>query len=239
MEEISASHKSKSYEIFNSIAPTYDALNRTLSLGIDKLWRRKFTANLPQKNNLLVLDLATGTADVAISMASDKRINSITGIDLSEGMIEFGKKKLKKLNLDKKIQLQIGDGVTIPFEDNSFDIITVAFGIRNFPDHVKSLENMYRVLKPGGVVMIMEFGMPSNPVISTGYKLYFRNILPTIGNLVSKHKNAYTYLNQTVEQFPYADQFTDLMKEKGFINIKDNKLSMGIAHLYRGEKPLS
>lgn len=236
MEKIDASHKAESFEIFNSIAPTYDLLNRALSMGIDQRWRNKFNKNLPNKNNLKVLDLATGTADVALTLAKDLRVGKVVGIDLSEGMISLGRKKIAKDKNGHKIELQIGDGVEIPFEDESFDVITVAFGIRNFPDHVRSLHNMFRVLKPGGVVMVMEFGMPNNPIVSGSYKFYFRHLLPTIGNIVSGHKNAYTYLNKTVEDFPYGNDFTQLMKNAGFIDIQDNRLSYGIAHLYRGVK---
>jgi demethylmenaquinone methyltransferase/2-methoxy-6-polyprenyl-1,4-benzoquinol methylase len=227
--------KPESWKIFDDIAPTYDFLNHFLSLGIDVLWRKKFIANLPKRNDLTAYDLATGTGDVALTLADSPNISKVVGMDLSKGMLEFGKKKVAKKQLTEKIAMEVGDGVTIPKDDNSADVITVAFGIRNFPDPQTSLINMQRVLKHGGRAMIMEFSLPKNPIIKFFYLLYFRHILPFIGNRLSKNKDAYTYLNESVEDFPYGKAFTDMMENAGMLNIRVVPLSFGIASLYIGD----
>lgn len=227
--------KPESWKIFDDIAPTYDFLNHFLSLGIDVLWRKKFITNLPERNNLVAYDLATGTGDVALTLAESKKIQNVIGMDLSVGMLDYGRKKVKNKNLSDKISMEEGDGVTIPKEDNSADVVTVAFGIRNFPDPQTSLINMTRVLKNGGRAMIMEFSLPKNPIIKFFYLLYFRHILPFIGNRLSKNKDAYTYLNESVEDFPYGKAFTDMMIKAGMKNIKVVPLSFGIASLYIGD----
>lgn len=227
--------KPESWKIFDDIAPTYDFLNHFLSLGIDVLWRKKFITNLPTKNNLVAYDLATGTGDVALTLAKDPKIDKVAGIDLSVGMLKYGRTKVIKQKLQHKISMEEGDGVTIPKPDNSADVITVAFGIRNFPDPQRSLINMVRVLRPGGRAMVMEFSLPKNPIVRWGYLLYFRHILPMIGNALSKNKDAYTYLNESVEQFPYGKQFTDMMVKAGMKNVRIVPLTFGIASLYIGD----
>lgn len=228
--------KKESYKIFDEIAGTYDLLNHTLSFGIDIYWRNKMLKFLPEKESINALDLATGTGDVPLTLIKDKRVKKITGIDLSKGMVELGKIKVKEKKLDHKINLMIGDGVTIPTGDNVFDLTTISFGIRNFSDPQKSLFDIYRVLKPNGRLMIMEFSIPKNFIVRTIYFFYFRHLLPFVGNLISKHKDAYTYLNQSVEDFPYGDSFLALMKNAGFINLKMKSLTFGIATLYIGDK---
>lgn len=228
--------KKESYKIFNDIAGTYDFLNHTLSFGIDIYWRNKLLKHLPKKDSINALDLATGTGDVALTLINDSRIKKITGLDLSKGMIDIGIQKVQKKGLEKKINLMLGDGVNIPAADSSFDLTTISFGIRNFSDPQKSLHDIYRVLKKDGRLMIMEFAIPSNPLVRAIYFFYFRHFLPRIGNLISKHKDAYTYLNQTVEDFPYGDQFLKLMGNAGFTNLKKESLTFGIAMLYIGDK---
>lgn len=228
--------KKESYKIFDQIAGTYDLLNHTLSLGIDIYWRNKLLKHLPKKESINALDLATGTGDVPLTLIKDERIKKITGLDLSKGMVDIGVQKVKKKNLDKKINLMIGDAVNIPAADNSFDLTTISFGIRNFSDPQKSLHDIYRVLKKDGRVMIMEFAIPSNFIVRNVYFFYFRHLLPLIGNIVSKHKDAYTYLNKTVEQFPYGNDFLKLMENAGFKNLKCQSLTFGIAMLYIGDK---
>ncbi|MDD4974015.1 MAG: bifunctional demethylmenaquinone methyltransferase/2-methoxy-6-polyprenyl-1,4-benzoquinol methylase UbiE [Bacteriovorax sp.] len=228
--------KKESYKIFNEIASTYDLLNHTLSFGIDIYWRKKLLKHLPQKDSINALDLATGTGDVPLTLVSDPRIKKITGIDLSKGMVDIGIEKVKKKGLEKKIFLMLGDGVNIPAGDNAFDLTTISFGIRNFSDPQKSLHDIHRVLKEDGRLMIMEFAIPTNPIIRTVYFFYFRHFLPKIGNLISKHKDAYTYLNQSVEDFPFGDNFLALMRNAGFKNLKMQPLTFGIAMLYIGDK---
>ena len=228
--------KKESYKIFDEIAPTYDLLNHSLSFGIDIYWRKKLLKHLPEKESINALDLATGTGDVPLTIISDQRIKKITGIDLSKGMVDIGIEKVKKRGLEKKIFLMLGDGVTIPAGDNTFDLTTISFGIRNFSDPQKSLYDIHRVLKENGRLMIMEFAIPTNPIICAVYFFYFRHFLPRIGNIVSKHKDAYTYLNQSVEDFPYGDKFLKLMENAGFKDLKKIPLTFGIAMLYIGDK---
>lgn len=227
--------KKDSFKIFNEIASTYDFLNHTLSFGIDIYWRNKLLKYLPKKDSINALDLACGTGDVPLTLVKDPRIKKITGLDLSKGMVDIGIDKVKKKGLEKKIFLMLGDGVNIPASDDSFDLTTISFGIRNFSDPKKSLADIHRVLKNNGRLMIMEFAIPTNPFIRAVYFFYFRYLLPKIGNLVSKHKDAYTYLNQSVEDFPYGDQFLSMMKEAGFINLQMRPLTFGIAMLYIGD----
>lgn len=228
--------KKESYKIFDDIAGTYDPLNRFLSFGIDVYWRHRMKKELPQKPNLALLDLATGTADVPLILIKSPHVSTIKGLDMSKGMIAIGNEKVKAKGLDNKITLGIGDGCNLPEASNSWDVTTVSFGIRNFPDCFKGLEEMYRVLKPGGQVMVMEFSLPKNPLIKAFYLFYFRRILPFIGNLFSGHGDAYSYLNKTVEDFPYGDAFLALMDKAHFRNTRAIPLTFGIATLYIGEK---
>lgn len=228
--------KNESYRIFDDIAGTYDLLNRCLSFGIDVLWRKRMMKELPLGNELIALDLATGTGDVALELASQKNVARVRGLDLSTGMIEIGKKKIIAKGFDQKVILDIGDGVTVPVEDETQDVVTLSFGIRNFPDPQTSLKNIHRVLRPGGRALIMEFGLPKNFLIRAGYLFYFRKLLPFVGNLISRHGDAYTYLNKTVEDFPYDEAFQAWMRQAGFKNVRAISLSFGIAFLYVGEK---
>ena len=228
--------KKESYKIFDEIASTYDLLNHTLSFGIDIYWRNKMLRHLPNKESINALDLATGTGDVALTLVKDPRVKKITGIDLSKGMVDIGTQKVKKKGLEKKIFLMLGDGVNIPTGDAAFDLTTISFGIRNFSDPQKSLHDIFRVLKKDGRLMIMEFSIPTNFFVRNLYFFYFRHLLPFIGNIVSKHKDAYTYLNKSVEDFPYGDKFLALMDNAGFKDLKMIPLTFGIATLYIGDK---
>lgn len=228
--------KKESYKIFDEIATTYDPLNRVLSLGIDVYWRRRMRKELPQNVDLDILDLATGTADVPLALIKNQRIRQIRGLDMSQKMIDIGREKIQEKGYQEKISLDIGDGCNLPEEDNKWDVTTVSFGIRNFPDCYKGLTEMYRILKPGGQMMVMEFSLPTNPIIKAFYLFYFRTVLPFIGNLFSGHGDAYSYLNKTVEDFPYGKAFTDLMEKASFKNIKAIPLTFGIATLYIGYK---
>lgn len=228
--------KKESYKIFDDIAGTYDLLNHSLSMGIDVYWRNKMLKHLPNKESINALDLATGTGDVALTLVKDQRVKKITGLDLSKGMIDVGIAKVKKKKLEKKIFLMLGDGVNIPTGDAAFDLTTISFGIRNFSDPQKSLHDIHRVLKKDGRLMIMEFSIPTNFIVRNVYFFYFRHLLPFIGNIVSKHKDAYTYLNKSVEDFPYGEKFLGMMRTAGFQNLKMIPLTFGIATLYIGDK---
>lgn len=232
--------KKDSYKIFDEIAPTYDFLNHLLSFGIDIRWRKKLLKHLPtvhtNSEGLNVLDLATGTGDLALVLGKHPKIKKVTGLDLSAGMIQFGQKKVIDKNLNKKVFLMIGDAVSIPSADRVFDLVTISFGIRNFSSAQKSLIDIHRVLKTNGRVMVMEFSIPKNPFFRAIYFFYFRTLLPFVGNIISGHKDAYTYLNRTVEDFPYGDAFLSMMKEAHFKNLKAIPLTFGIATLYIGDK---
>ncbi len=228
--------KNESWKIFDKIAGTYDLLNHILSFGIDIYWRNVVIKNLPNKDQLHCLDLACGTGDLTITLAKAKNVKKVTGMDLSKGMISFGLKKLENKNLSHLATMEVGDGVSIPKEDNSFDVTTVSFGIRNFPDPQLSLINMNRVLKEGGRSMVLEFSIPKNFIFRNIYFFYFRYLLPFVGNLISRHKDAYSYLNETVEDFPYGEDFAELMRKAGFKNVHYKELTFGIATLYIGDK---
>ena len=236
MEEILKDRKKESYKIFDEIAGRYDLLNRVLSMGIDVYWRHKMKNKLPKQDNLKVLDLATGTGDVAFVLAGDSRVSTVEGIDPSKEMVKCGIEKLNSSKLKNKITLEVGNGENIQREDNSYDVTTVSFGIRNYGNPLKGLQEKLRVLKPGGRSLILEFSIPETVGLKQAYLFYFRNILPTVGNIVSKHKDAYSYLNKTAEDFPYGENFVKLMKDAGYSNITYKTLTFGIATLYVGEK---
>lgn len=229
-------HAETNKAMFDDIAPHYDFLNHFLSLNIDKIWRKKVVKEIVSSNPDTILDIATGTADLAILMAkkSDKAI--VTGIDAAENMLRIGQEKVAKANLKERISLMQGDALNLPFGDNSFDAVTCAFGIRNFADRQKGLNEMLRILKNGGQVAILEFSMPQKAPFKQLYRLYFKHILPTIGKLFSKNKSAYRYLPESVEHFPSPDEFIKMMQESGFEKTSKRCLSLGIAYLYVGYK---
>lgn len=226
------------WRMFDRIAGRYDFLNHTLSMGIDVGWRRELARKLPARPDLRVLDLATGTADVPLSLSAENAdVTEIVGTDLSEGMLAIGAKKVEAAGLNSKISLNIGDATAIPFEDQSFDAVTISFGIRNVPDVSQCLREMQRVLKPGGHALVLEFSTPQLPVFKQGYLFYLRHVLPRIGELVSGDKYAYRYLNKTIETFPYGQDFCDLMIHAGLTEVDAFPLSGGISTLYLGVKP--
>lgn len=237
MDSKLSDRKKESYKIFDEVAGTYDSLNKLLSFGIDRYWRRQIKKNLPKRQDLRILDLATGTADVALLLGKDKNVARVDGIDMSQEMIDIGKIKARARGLQNKVDLYIDDGCHLGHADNSFDATTVSFGIRNFPDFKKGLQEKFRVLKPGGRALVMEFSLPTSFIVKAFYLFYFRTILPFVGNLLSGHGDAYSYLNQTVEDFPYGEDFAKVMREVGFENVHFKPLTFGIATLYIGDKP--
>lgn len=221
--------------MFDRIANSYDFLNHFLSLGIDIYWRVRAIELLRKSNPKKILDVATGTADLGIA-AVKLNPQKIIGIDISEKMLEIGKKKIHKLGLDHKIELILGDCENLPFKDNYFDAITVGFGVRNFENLKKGLSEMYRVLDKNGTVVILEFSKPKKFPLNYIFNFYFKNILPIVGKIISKDKEAYAYLPESVQKFPDGKDFLNIMKEVGFSNLKQIPLTFGIVSVYIGKK---
>ncbi|MEQ6120048.1 bifunctional demethylmenaquinone methyltransferase/2-methoxy-6-polyprenyl-1,4-benzoquinol methylase UbiE [Reichenbachiella sp. MALMAid0571] len=222
-------------EMFNNISKKYDFLNHFLSLGIDILWRKKAISLLENDAPKTILDIATGTGDFAIE-ALKLNPEKITGVDISEGMLEVGKKKMIRLGHDQMIELQLGDSERLLFDDNKFDAVIVAFGVRNFENLEKGLTDMFRVLKPAGKVVILEFSRPSVFPFKQLYSFYFKAILPLIGKIVSKDDSAYTYLPESVQQFPDGKDFLGILSKTGFKETKCTSLTFGISSIYTGIK---
>lgn len=222
-------------DIFNDIAPKYDLLNHFLSLNIDKIWRREAMKCVLEEEKGMLLDVACGTGDFSIA-ACRAGVRKVTGIDISENMVEVGRKKISGMGLQERIVLQSGDSERMDFPDNHFDVVTVAFGVRNFEHLELGLKEMQRVLKPGGKVIILEFSMPERFPMKQLYTFYFRHILPVVGGIISGNKGAYSYLPESVMKFPQGEFFLNIMRECGFSSSTQRRLSFGIASLYVGKK---
>ena len=229
--------KSDSPKMFDAIAKRYDLLNRLLSLGQDVAWRKRLVYLLPKGEHLKLLDLASGTADVLITLAEhDQRIVSGVGIDPAAKMLAVGQAKIKAKNLQDRLTLQVGDAQALPFLDESFDCVTISFGIRNVPDLRLGLLEMYRVTKKSGRVLILEFSKPANPILACGHYCYLSVIVPLVGFIFSGNFKAYQYLNQTVQSFPYGDRFCKILAQFGFVNINAYPLMGGVATIYCAQK---
>jgi demethylmenaquinone methyltransferase/2-methoxy-6-polyprenyl-1,4-benzoquinol methylase len=221
--------------MFNNISAKYDFLNHFLSLGIDKLWRKKAIKLLSKHQPKSVLDIATGTGDFAIE-ALKLNPERIVGVDISEGMMAMGREKLKKRKLDQKITLQYGDSEELPFDSETFDAITVAFGVRNFQNLEQGLSEMKRVLTHNGTAVVLEFSKPKTFPIKQLFGFYSNYLIPFFGKLISKDKAAYTYLPESVAAFPEGDEFLHIMQKVGFTNTFRKPLTGGIATIYIGKK---
>ena len=222
--------------MFDQVAGSYDFLNRLLSLGIDVYWRRKAIAKLHARQPKLVLDVASGTADVALEIHRRIKNVKVTGIDISEKMLELGRIKVEKAGANSSIVLQSGDAEALQFADDSFDAITVSFGVRNFENVEKGLQEFYRVLKPGGLLMVLEFSRPRLFPLKQLFNAYFKYILPLIGRVTSKDPRAYAYLYESVQAFPDRERFTALMDKAGFCQTAFEAWTIGIVCCYVGEK---
>lgn len=234
-QELETGKKEQVEQMFDSIAPRYDLLNRLLSLGIDKGWRKKAIRSLASAQPKHILDVATGTADLAIA-ALALNPTKVTGVDISELMLSVGRTKIAKQNLDPRIELLRADSEALPFESNTFDAVTVAFGVRNFENLQKGLDEMYRVLKPGGRIAVLEFSTPHSFPTKQLYLFYFKSILPLWGGLISKNKEAYTYLPESVKHFPEGSQFLAYVNRSGFTQANVQPLTFGICSLYTATK---
>lgn len=222
--------------MFDRISSKYDQLNHLLSLNIDKAWRKKAAKAVAKGHPESILDLATGTADLAIALAINNPQAHIIGMDISEKMLDIGKEKVAKQKKESQIELRLGDAANLPFEENSFDAVTVAFGVRNFENRDQGLIEIQRVLKPRGQAFILEFSMPERFPMKQLYRLYFKHFLPKIGKCISKDPGAYTYLPQSVEAFPKPNDFMRILEKNGLKNGSAIQLSFGIATLYTSIK---
>lgn len=237
-EKEKGSKKKQVAEMFDNIAHSYDFLNHFFSFGIDILWRKKAIRILKKEKPQYLMDVATGTGDFAleaIRMGLD--VKKIVGVDISDGMLEVGRKKIAKKGLSDKIEMKLGDSENLPFDDNTFDAYTVAFGVRNFENLEKGLTEMKRVLKPGGLGVILEFSKPKYFPIKQLYWLYSRKIMPFFGKLISKDNRAYTYLPESVQAFPEGVEFLSFMRKTGYVAPRKKSLTGGIATIYLGRKP--
>jgi demethylmenaquinone methyltransferase/2-methoxy-6-polyprenyl-1,4-benzoquinol methylase len=235
-KEDDAAKKTQVARMFDSISWRYDLLNHLLSANVDVIWRRKAMRELKALKPKLILDVATGTGDLAIQAIKSLDPDKVIGVDISAGMMEIGRKKIEQKGLEKKIELRRGDSENLPFEENKFDAVIVAFGVRNFENLEKGLAEMLRVVKPGGKVVVLEFSKPDRFPFREFYGLYFRFVVPIVGRLVSKDKSAYDYLPESVHAFPRGKTFTDILDRLGYKNTTCKPLTFGIASIYTGTK---
>ena len=234
-KESSLSKKDQVASMFDNIAGNYDFLNHFLSLGIDIFWRKRLVRKLKKQAPKRILDVATGTADLAIALLKSNP-SKVVGIDISKGMLDVGKIKIKEKNVEEIISLQLADSEDLPFEDASFDAVTVSFGARNFENLEKGLSEMFRVLRPGGQLYILEFSKPTLFPFKQLYDLYFTFILPLIGKIISKDNAAYSYLPESVNAFPHGKKLNTIIENCGYTNAKNHPLTMGIASIYTAQK---
>ncbi|MBK8600227.1 MAG: bifunctional demethylmenaquinone methyltransferase/2-methoxy-6-polyprenyl-1,4-benzoquinol methylase UbiE [Flavobacterium sp.] len=229
------SKKDQIAQMFDTISGNYDGLNRVISFGIDVKWRKKVLALVSKKNPKTVLDIATGTGDLALLMA-ETSAEKIIGLDISAGMLEVGRKKITNANLSNKIEMVLADSEAMPFEDNSFDAITVAFGIRNFEHLDLGLKEILRVLKPNGIFVVLETSNPTKTPYKQGYSLYTKYLLPLIGKIFSKDKAAYNYLSESASVFPFGEALNNILRKNGFIEVLAEPQTFGVATIYSASK---
>jgi demethylmenaquinone methyltransferase / 2-methoxy-6-polyprenyl-1,4-benzoquinol methylase len=234
-KDSSLGKKEQVAQMFDNISGNYDNLNRVISFGIDIKWRKKVLKIVSDKKPKIILDIATGTGDLAILMAQTNA-EKIIGLDISSGMLEVGKKKIEEKKLSTIIDLVLGDSEKIPFEDNYFDAITVGFGVRNFENLEKGFAEILRVLKPNGVFVILETSVPDKTPYKQGYKFYSKNILPIIGKLFSKDNSAYGYLSESAAVFPYGEALNNILRKTGFIDVVAMPQTFGVATIYSASK---
>jgi len=222
-------------QMFDNISGNYDELNRVISFGIDVKWRKKVVAIIGKNNPKQILDIATGTGGLAMMMAS-LNPDKIIGLDISAGMLDVGKQKIAKANLSETIDMIVGDSENMPFEDNTFDAITVSFGVRNFANLNKGLQEIKRVLKPGGTFVVLETSVPTKFPYKQGYHFHTSVVLPIIGKLFSKDKVAYSYLSESANSFPYGEKFNNILLKNGFTSAEDKPVTFGVASIYIATK---
>ena len=230
-----SSKKEQVTKMFDNISKEYDNLNRVISFGIDVKWRKKVVKLVKDTNPETILDIATGTGDLAINL-SETNANKIIGLDISDGMLEVGRQKIKKKELNTTIEMILGDSEDLPFKDNTFDAITVAFGVRNFEHLDKGLTEILRVLKPNGIFVILETSVPTKTPFKQGHRIYTKYIMSAIGRIFSKDQSAYSYLSESASKFPYGEALNNILREIGFIDVKDYPQTFGVATIYTSSK---
>jgi len=230
------SKKKQVTEMFDGISTEYDALNRKISLGIDVKWRRRVVDLLIPKKPESILDIATGTGDLALALTAT-RASRIVGLDISVGMLSVGKDKVKVENLENTIEMVIGDSEALTYDDNSFDAVTVAFGVRNFENLELGLSELFRVLKPGGTLVVLETAVPTRFPFKQGYKFHTQVIIPLMGKLFTRDQAAYKYLSDSAAVFPHGKQFNNILEKMGFIEVEDSPQTLGVASIYCATKP--
>lgn len=234
-KDSTSSKKEQVTQMFDNISGNYDDLNRVISFRMDIQWRKKVVKLVKAIQPKKVLDIATGTGDLAIALAATNA-DKIVGLDISPGMLAVGAKKVEAKKLSKTIDMIIGDSEALPFEDNEFDAITVSFGVRNFETLEKGLAEIHRVLRPGGVFVVLETSVPTKFPFKQGYNFYSRNILPAIGKIFSKDKTAYAYLSESASVFPHGENFNNILRKIGFTNVENKPQFMGVATIYSASK---
>lgn len=234
-KDSSAGKKEQVTKMFDAISGNYDGLNRVISFGIDVKWRKKVVEIVSKNHPKEILDIATGTGDLALMMAT-LNPTKITGLDISAGMLEVGKQKISKANLSDKIEMIVGDSEEMPFENDTFDAITVSFGVRNFANLDKGIKEIARVLKPTGVLVILETSNPTKFPFKQGYKIYTNIFLPIVGKLFSKDKVAYSYLSESANSFPFGEAFNNILRKNGFNDVTHLPVTFGVATIYTARK---
>jgi demethylmenaquinone methyltransferase/2-methoxy-6-polyprenyl-1,4-benzoquinol methylase len=223
--------------LFDGIAPVYDRVNTVVSAGTDRFWRARVRKALPPGDALRVLDVATGTGEIAFELLRSPRVAEVVGVDPAAQMLAIAERKAKALPRGTDARFQQMDAIALSFEDASFDVVTVAFGVRNMVDPIGALRELRRVLRPGGRLLVLEFSLPHSPFIRAPFLLYFRHVLPRVGGWISGKADAYRYLNRSVEGFPYGEDFAHLLRAVGMRDVRYDPLSFGIATLYQGSAP--
>jgi len=228
--------KTQVTHMFDGISKSYDLLNRIITLGIDVLWRKRVVKLLQKEQPKSILDIATGTGDLVLELA---KINAdkIIGLDISPGMLEIGKQKVKNKQLEDRIDMQLGDSEALPFDKETFDGVTIAFGVRNFENLELGLQEIFRVLKPNGALVVLETAVPQNRLLRSLYSLYTQKIMPFIGKLFSKDPSAYQYLSDSAAIFPCGEQFNNILRKNGFIEVEDFPQTLGVSSIYFARKP--
>ncbi len=230
------SKKEQVTKMFDTISKEYDGINRIMTFGIDIKWRKRVVAIIAKNNPKKILDIASGTGDLAIMTAKKTDAEEIIGIDISKGMLEIGEQKIKKANLSNRIKMQVADSENLPFETNYFDAICVAFGVRNFENLDVGIKEIHRVLKPNGVFVVLETSVPSLPIVKQLYLLHSNFLLPLFGKLFSKDPKAYSYLSESAKNFPYGKEFNNILEKNGFKEVQNKPQTLGVASIYIGKK---